>query len=357
MNQFTVYDKIKKYIKLKLSYPTYTEVFKDLDDSQSDNARAILIGTPVHSNLGDHLIAEKSGDYLRNIGFNQVIEIPEFVYELFDDKIHINKKDFIFIVGGGWLGNLYEDQLVVEDILTRYQDNNIVILPQTLAFLDNGSYSSLNQFNSIIEKCRSIILCLREENSYLYAKQYLHLHENNIMLVPDMALLQLKNVKSHGVCKRIVFSMREDAEKDFHGFDVVELKKYYEKKGYTCESSSTVLDRKYVPYKERMEYIQQVITDYSKADLLITDRLHSMVFALCAGTRCLAFDNKTKKVSGVYKKWLSKEPGLLVINDEAMKSNDLNLEGILQTDEPSSIDFSDDFNLLDDRIRSMKNGK
>ena len=356
MNQFTVYDKIKKYIKLKLSYPAYTEIFKDLDDDKSDTTRAILIGAPVHSNLGDHLISEKSHNYLRSIGFSKIIEIPEFVYEIFNEKLHIEKKDFIFIVGGGWLGNLYEDQLVVEDILTRYKDNNIVILPQTLAFLDNGKYSSLYQFNSIIEKCRSIILCLREKNSYLYAIQHLHLHENNILLVPDMALLQLKNVNSHGVCKRIVFSMREDAEKNFHGINTEELKKYYEKKGYICEASSTVLNRKYVPYKERMEYIQQVINDYSRADIVVTDRLHSMVFALCAGTHCIAFDNRTKKVSGVYNKWLVNESGLVVISDD-MKLNNLDPEEILRTDAPSPIDFSAEFHVLGDRIRSMKNGK
>lgn len=356
MNQFTFYDKAKKYVKLKLSYPTYTEVFKDLEDSQSGEARAILIGTPVHSNLGDHLIAEKCHEYLKNIGFNKIIEIPEFVYEIFSDKLKIKRNDFIFIVGGGWLGNLYEDQIVVEDILSRYNENNVVILPQTLAFIDTGKYSSLNQFNSIIEKCNSIILCLREENSYLYAIQHLHLPINNILLVPDMALFQMKKVMVHGVCKRIVFSIREDIEKNSHGINVEELKKYYEKKGYICESSSTVLNRKYVPYKERMKYIQEVVKDYSRSDIVVTDRLHSMIFALSAGTRCIAFDNKTKKVSGVYNKWLSNKSGLLVVDDET-KINILNVEEMLCEDVSSSFDFSSEFCLLSNRIRSMKNGK
>ena len=40
--------------------------------------------------------------------------------------------------------------------------------------------------------------------------------------------------------------------------------------------------------------------------MLVTDRLHGMIFSYLVGTPCIVLDNKTKKVSGVYNSWLSK---------------------------------------------------
>ena len=59
------------------------------------------------------------------------------------------------------------------------------------------------------------------------------------------------------------------------------------------------------------------------ADIVITDRLHSMVFALLAGCKCIAIDNTTHKVSGVYKKWLYTINGLWVLENSSKLSDDI----------------------------------
>ncbi|MBQ7221650.1 MAG: polysaccharide pyruvyl transferase family protein [Synergistaceae bacterium] len=40
------------------------------------------------------------------------------------------------------------------------------------------------------------------------------------------------------------------------------------------------------------------------AELVVTDRLHGMLFAAITGTPCVAFDNKTGKVHSVYE-WIA----------------------------------------------------
>ena len=40
-------------------------------------------------------------------------------------------------------------------------------------------------------------------------------------------------------------------------------------------------------------------------ELVVTDRLHCMIFCAITETPCIAFDNSNKKISGVYKAWLS----------------------------------------------------
>ena len=47
----------------------------------------------------------------------------------------------------------------------------------------------------------------------------------------------------------------------------------------------------------------------------------------------------------------------LLDSTDEMKLNNLDPEEILRTDAPSPIDFSAEFHVLGDRIRSMKNGK
>lgn len=95
---------IKKYIKLILAYPTYRKIFKKLQNK--DGKRAIFIGSPIHSNLGDHLIAIESLKYINSFKFDEIIEIPEFVYELFRNKVIVKEKDIIFISGGRLDGRL-----------------------------------------------------------------------------------------------------------------------------------------------------------------------------------------------------------------------------------------------------------
>ena len=64
--KFSFLNKAKKYIKLKLSYPGYKEVFKKIKNNSEK--RIILIGTPIHGNLGDHLIASESINLLKDWG-------------------------------------------------------------------------------------------------------------------------------------------------------------------------------------------------------------------------------------------------------------------------------------------------
>lgn len=47
--------------------------------------------------------------------------------------------------------------------------------------------------------------------------------------------------------------------------------------------------------------------------MVITDRLHGMIFAAITGTPCIAFDNISKKVSGVYK-WIESLEYIKVVN-------------------------------------------
>mgnify|MGYP000131626154 FL=1 len=53
--------------------------------------------------------------------------------------------------------------------------------------------------------------------------------------------------------------------------------------------------------KENRELLlKQKIKEFQSAELVITDRLHGMIFAAITGTPCIAFDNFNAKVKKVY---------------------------------------------------------
>ena len=306
---------IKKYIKLKGAYPHFSEIFLKL--LKCEEKRAVLIGTPVHSNLGDHLIAKECIIFLKK-RYSSVIEVPEFVYELFPNKVVINEDDDIFIVGGGWMGDLYEDECVVEDIIERFPNNAITILPQTVYF-DKGNYSSVKQLKGVLKRAKNITFCLREEQSYNFCIANFSMPNIKILLKPDMALLALNNIMKNNNRSNIIYlSFRNDVEKNINIADIDRIKNLPQFLDYSFFETSTVIKKKIVSINKRDKEIESMINQLSNGKLVITDRLHTMVFALLAGTPCIIYDNLTHKVEGVYKTWLKDMPGLIYMDQNSI---------------------------------------
>lgn len=344
-------NKIKKFLKLIYAYPDYIKLFKEI--KIQTNKRCILIGTPIHGNLGDSLIAQQCIEFLKN-RYNYVLEIPEFFYEIFSEKIKFCENDDIYICGGGWMGDLYEDELVIEDVIKRWPNNKKIILPQTISFSGTGKFSSIGRLKMILEKDKKTIICVREEKSYHICINELALSSNKCILLPDMGLLALKNVDlKKNELKRVIFSCRNDVEKNTNDNDIINSRNYLIDKGYECIDSSTVISKKVVKLKEREIIIENKIKEYSQASIVITDRLHSMVFALLAGCKCIAIDNSTHKVLGVYQKWLSNIPGLWVLKISSQLSKEIIDQCIGYEKKPYLICFKDNFIVLDKMVEKL----
>lgn len=348
------FDWIKKYIKLSIAYPDYGVVFKKL--MAQGKKRAIFIGSPVHGNLGDQLIALECLDFIQDLGYEELIEIPEFVYELFPQRISIQPLDDVFITGGGWMGDMYEDELVIESIIKNWPNNRIVILPQTIFFSGSNVMSSPEQLRRVFNKASNLIVCVRDRQSYEVCLTLLGLGREQCFLLPDMALLKLKDIiiKDYTQTNRVLFSLRNDTEKIQKTDILKKIIKSLEKEGIKCVYSSTVLNQKIGPFKKRTNAIQDKISEFNYADLIVTDRLHSMVFSLLAGTKCIALDNSTHKVSGVYQEWLKDIPGLLVL-DNADQLTYGKLRKILKSGQnPDPLYLDCKFNRLIDALKEVK---
>lgn len=319
-------DKIKKIIPASIKARVKSgKYFKSLSSrmtliGREQDGITLMIGTPIHTNLGDHLITMAQIKFLEDVRYKgKVIEVPTEMYQIYRKRIcRLKCVDTVIINGGGWMGNLWvPEELFLQQVIEDFFDKKVIVFPQTIYF-DNTvtPYESLiNSANIIFAKCKDVTLCVREANSYRFALD--NYRNVKIILVPDIALyffnyapknryLKLKNV---GLCLRNDREIYADSAKRETVIDM--FKKY----GYFIEHVDTMYDTR-VGIEQREEIVLTRLKQFANYDYIITDRLHGMIFSYICGTPCIVFDNKTHKVSGVYESWLSKSNNILPVFSE-----------------------------------------
>lgn len=86
------------------------------------------------------------------------------------------------------------------------------------------------------------------------------------------------------------------------------LKRRLNESGLNVTESSTVITDAVWKF-QRKKVLQKKWNEFSSVQLVVTDRLHGMVFSAITGTPCIALDNISHKVYGAYQ-WLSYLPYL-----------------------------------------------
>ncbi len=51
---------------------------------------------------------------------------------------------------------------------------------------------------------------------------------------------------------------------------------------------------------ERDAFVREKMIEFSRSELVITDRLHAMLFSAVTGTPCILLDSKSTKIRGCY---------------------------------------------------------
>lgn len=285
-------------------------------NTESDLPKIVLLGVPEHGNLGDHAITCGERSFFRKyFGKYPLLELS---WEMADNNRaylmdKICKKDLICIQGGGFLGSLWEnEQEQVNQMIERFHENAILILPQTY-WCGNEESARLicERFGQAMSGCENICVCLREKESYERFKA--QFPQVPVLMVPDMALCIQTKLKE----KRedyVLLCMRDDKEKTIAcGQQIID---FIIENGMHYKETSTVLDMQ-IPHGMDEKYVWDKLDEFAKAKIVITDRLHGMVFAALMGTPCVAFNNISGKVEGVYH-WLKDAEEIKVVHGEEM---------------------------------------
>ena len=282
------------------------EIFSDMI-LYKDKSKIFYLKSVDYENTGDNAIVYANIKLLKDIFPNKII----LEYTLNDissannliQKM-ITENDYLFMPGGGNLGNLYLiEEVARREIIKCYNKNPIIIFPQTIYFTqDEEGKKELEITKNIYNSHTNLTIMTRDEKSYKFAKEHFN---SNIILCPD-SVFYLYNKININEKKRngIIFILRDDKEKILDNDLINNIKEYLNSISKNYFFYDEYIEKyKIINKSQREDYIFERLNKISEYELCITDRLHGLIFSYITNTPCIAFNNIDNKVEGTAK-WL-----------------------------------------------------
>jgi len=292
------------YLEKTQMYLLYSQEFKKF---RSDKDRKmILIDTPEHGNLGDQAIVYAQHLFLqKECGIKKMYEFTYDEYCAASKMIslYVHDQDVLFVPGGGFIGTLWEnEEKVLLNIIKQFHNNKVVVFPQT-AYFEDSQYGSKEKekFRSIVKDNKNLTVFARDWESYYLLSEIIGMDKNRCFYVPDI-VTYLKYNNKVDKKRNVIFCLRQDKEKVLEEEKIQNFIHKIEAKGLDIVNVDTIVKGR-VSKGTREYAIQKKLNEFASGYLVITDRLHGMLFAALVGTPCIALDNLSGKVSGVFQ-WI-----------------------------------------------------
>lgn len=317
----------------------------------SSSPRFWFLDAPSYGNLGDQAIAYALVNFLSvNFANWDIVEITEdkIIGQLKNVKSHIKPQDIIVLNGGGNFGNLYPRyEFIRRQIISSFTDNPIIIFPQSIYFTDTWQGQREAKISAqIYAQHSNLILYARDSQSCQIMKKLFP--KNTILLCPDI-VFSLQNIftpvpkqNKVGVC------LRDDEERTITSKKKEELFAFLETKFQKIETLTTLSSQLNISAMKRKTLVLGKLKEFANCQLIVTDRLHGLIFAYITHTPCLVLPSRTGKGGALYNDWLSKSSSV---------STYLNGSWHLPKNTPKSGNIPLDFNALQRVLNTLIQGK
>lgn len=342
-------NKIKwKHIKVK------NKLYR-LPHIKSNTKVAYVLGVSNHPNAGDQEITLAQKKFIQKY-------LPEFYYvEIEKEKIkiiiddlckNIKDGDIVFIQGGGTMSNLYPEheeprQLVLDKL--KHCPCKIIQFPVSFYFENMHEFTKVKD---IYNDAKNLRLFVRESKSYELLKNTLSVP---VYHVPDIVLSQDEALTVSERKDDILIMFRKDMECLLPQSFSSKIIEYFSK-----VSSITITDnyvKKYTPttVRNREYLLESKFKEFRGSRLIITDRLHGMIFAYITKTPAIVFDNSYGKVKFSYLDWLYGCNYIKFLSAEESTLDDVidaynELNGV---EAKFSLDVNSSFEMLIQEIKSL----
>lgn len=292
----------KYFILLKLQQFRPFKYFKNVQ-IKPDKKYAFIFLAADYGNLGDVAITYAQTKYLKDNlseGY-EVIEVPisQSLEGLQFVRKNISPGDIVTSVGGGNMGDMYDQIEYIRQLAVRYFPNNkFISFPQTFDFSNTEEgKNALTKAQKVYNAHPELYMVAREKTSYDLMKQ--HFQKANILLTPDI-VISLNKEKPVRKRKGAVICLRADKEKNLtekqYDFILSQVKNSFD----SVVFNDTHIDKDQLSIAERETELEKIWNTFKSAELVITDRLHGMIFCYITNTPCLVFQNNNHKVRETY---------------------------------------------------------
>lgn len=297
-----IIDKLKNLIPPLLIYRKKIYLAKTENVKLPLGRRVFIFLAANYGNLGDIAITYAQHKWLENYFKDRsIVEVPAnctFSY-LKGFLTKVEKDDIITFVGGGNMGDMYPlYENIRQLIVSMLPENMIIQFPLTTDFSTTyrGRLMKMSA-KYVYGSHKNMTILSREKKS---EKFLLSLLKKDIKTVPDMVLtLDYLNVASENR-KNAALCLRQDNEKLLSESVVSSITKVLNDKFSHVEHTDTLIDDACINLSNKELYLYNFLQDLSKKQLLVTDRLHGMIFAYITGTPAIVFSNSNQKVKYCY---------------------------------------------------------
>jgi len=302
--------------------------------------KIIYMSIPTHGNLGDHAIVYSSIEILKKkYPHHKIVKINYEDTYLYIDVIKdiISVDDFVALPGGGNMGNHYiwEEQ-ARRHIISNLINIPIISFPQTIYFSDDEEgRKEFDITKKVYNSHSNLTLLAREETSFnIMKKNFLNC---KVELCPDIVFYLNNKLDIEKEClerKYITVFFRKDKESYYSINDKYKLIQGIRNTVDVFESDTVVNYN--VNGITRKNELFKLWREFYKSKVVITDRLHGMIFAAITKTPCIVLRSFDYKVIKSYE--LISSLNYIKMTDNISLDNIQNLIIELQ-----SIENKDDF--------------
>ncbi len=313
---------IKKSIPVRLKqtilyYTSKSDMSLKKYKNLKDDKKIFVFLAADYGNIGDMAITYAQKQFLKDTYPEyKVIEltVSETYKELRMLKKLINSDDIITLIGGGNLGDAYKE---IENqrrfIIKQFRKNKIISFPQTIDFSNTKEgIKSLSEAKKIYSNHPNLTIIAREKISFEMMKEVFN--KNNILLTPDIVM---SLDKRESTCDRdgIVLCLRNDKERKID-YNIREqlLDNIYSKYNNVREYDTWIGEGIFSP-KQRNKELNDILKAFRECKVVVTDRLHGMIFCYITGTPCVVLPNSNHKVKGCYE-WI-KDCGYITLYEKS----------------------------------------
>lgn len=267
------------------------EIFFFFKFGNYNRTNVVLLMLPQHGNLGDQAISLAEIKFLRQIFSNIKV-----IFNLNDYKRYIKSNSLIFLQGGGNLGWRYDfEEKNRREIIENYPNNKIIIFPQTIYFEENYKNEE-NISKMIYSKHKNLTIIAREKVSFNIMNKLFN--NNTILYSPDIVtyldnLIELNNINKNGA----LLLFRNDSERFLNKSFIDDIYLYINKLYKYVNITDTVIDKNIDSLEQAKEEVSIKLKQIASHEIVITDRLHGMIFCAITQTSCIVIRNYNHKIS------------------------------------------------------------
>lgn len=307
-----------KYYLLRTKYGFLRHFIKDIigyKNPEHTKNNIYIFGIPTHTNMGDQAIAIATRAFIdKKLPQKQVIEIPDYAVikvakylRKFDNSEKLN----IIFHGGGNMGDTWpQADIYKHSVYNMLPNATFIQFPQSTSFKSEGYNLPL-----VVEDLKHVDsnVIARETLSLDFMEN--HFVNTNILFSPDIVLSI--NIKNNDFKRKYITTfLRKDIEKENN--DLLDnLNKYLVKHTKYLKESDTVISsfQGRVTEQNREKLFLDKLQEFQESKIIVTDRLHGMIFACITGTPAIVFDNSNHKIRFTYHDWLKNVPYIYFVED------------------------------------------